>query len=64
MVAYTMFNVYLPKLLENRTGKGSEPGGNREEVMWDVVIYTVAGCPGALVRTLLHPLWFTSHIQH
>lgn len=49
--AYTMFNVYLPKLLEGRgrAGDGDEIktlSGN----LWDVVIYAVGGCPGAIVR--------------
>ena len=44
-----MFNVYLPKLLETRNGKGGEPH-TLEQSLWDVVIFTIGGCPGALVR--------------
>ena len=53
-----MFNVFLPKLLE------TNPGANREadmpiipktleESLWDVVIFTLGGCPGAIVRILI-----------
>lgn len=42
-----MFNVYLPKLLEKRLGV-VESGG-KQRVLWDVVIFTLGGCPGALV---------------
>ncbi len=46
-----MFNVYLPKLLE---GRGNSDGGTEpkplEESLWDVVIYSIGGCPGAIVR--------------
>jgi hypothetical protein len=42
-----MFNVYLPKLLETE----AHPGDVKplRDTLWDVVIYTVGGCPGALV---------------
>ena len=52
-----MFNVFLPKMLEMRssTGEGSsdavtdgEPR-SLERTMWDVVIFTIGGCPGAIV---------------
>ena len=49
--AYTMFNVYLPKLLETRS-PSRDPGGtpkSLEESLWDVVIYSIGGCPGAVV---------------
>lgn len=49
-LAYTMFNVFLPKLLETRVGPG-EPQ-TLEESLWDVTIFTLGGCPGALVRVL------------
>jgi hypothetical protein len=47
-----MFNVFLPKLLEMRS---SEPGGAKtlEDNLWDVMIFTIGGTPGAIVR-LLH----------
>jgi len=42
-----MFNVYLPKLLETRGG--SETPQTLEQSLWDVMIFTIGGCPGALV---------------
>jgi hypothetical protein len=59
-LAYTMFNVYLPKLLETRQGNVSRtPSQARaqamdtlERTLWDVVIFTIGGCPGAVVRRL------------
>lgn len=45
-----MFNVFLPKMLEMQTG--GEVGGqpkSLKQTMWDVVIFTIAGCPGAIV---------------
>ncbi|KJA23266.1 hypothetical protein HYPSUDRAFT_137939 [Hypholoma sublateritium FD-334 SS-4] len=44
--AYTMFNVFLPKLLETRMGPGKSQ--TLEESLWDVAIFTLGGCPGAL----------------
>jgi hypothetical protein len=56
-----MFNVYLPKLLETRLGRMS-PGGPVSESsaaspssslidsLWDVVVYSIGGCPGAIVN--------------
>ena len=44
-----MFNVYYPKLLE--TGAGDE-NKSLEDTLWDVVIFTLGGCPGALVRRI------------
>ena len=48
--AYTMFNVYLPKLLEGR-GNGSDSSAPKSlsDSLWDVVIYSIGGCPGAIV---------------
>ena len=46
-LAYTMFNVFLPKLLETRST--SDVPQTLEQSLWDVVIFTVGGCPGALV---------------
>ncbi|KAI0031935.1 major facilitator superfamily domain-containing protein, partial [Vararia minispora EC-137] len=51
-LAYTMFNVYLPKLLETRSVAGSEPK-SLEGTLWDVVIFTIGGCPGAMVGAWL-----------
>jgi hypothetical protein len=43
-----MFNVYLPKLLE--TGSGDETSTKSlEDSLWDVLIFTLGGCPGAIV---------------
>ncbi|KAJ7133593.1 major facilitator superfamily domain-containing protein [Mycena epipterygia] len=51
-LAYTMFNVFLPKLLESN-GTQSIEGG-----LWDVLWFTLGGCPGALLgaRLILTPL--------
>ncbi|KAJ7868296.1 major facilitator superfamily domain-containing protein [Mycena leptocephala] len=51
-LAYTMFNVFLPKLLESSGTKTIEEG------LWDVLIYTLGGCPGALLgaKLILTPL--------
>lgn len=62
-----MFNVFLPKLLEKRLG-GMNPDRSQsnvkstvgvqsaesslEDSLWDVVIYSIGGCPGAIVSTL------------
>ncbi len=64
-LAYTMFNVYLPKLLETRQGdmRTSAPRQTPsqahvqgmdalERTLWEVVIFTIGGCPGAVVRYL------------
>ncbi|KAF9543339.1 MFS general substrate transporter [Agrocybe pediades] len=50
-LAYTMFNVYLPKLLETRSGTGRPQ--TLEESLWDVVIFTIGGCPGAILGAYL-----------
>ncbi|KIL00200.1 hypothetical protein PAXRUDRAFT_821900 [Paxillus rubicundulus Ve08.2h10] len=48
-LAFTMFNVYYPKLLETgSTGEGSPPP-SLEDNLWDVVIFTLGGCPGAIL---------------
>ncbi|KAH7915443.1 major facilitator superfamily domain-containing protein [Hygrophoropsis aurantiaca] len=46
-LAYTMFNVYLPKLLETGSTDGSVK--SLEDSLWDVVIFTLGGCPGAIL---------------
>ncbi|KAI0040049.1 MFS general substrate transporter [Auriscalpium vulgare] len=51
-LAYTMFNVYLPKLLEARSAAGVEPK-TLEGTLWDVVIFTLGGCPGAVLGAYL-----------
>ncbi|KAF8840797.1 MFS general substrate transporter [Paxillus ammoniavirescens] len=48
-LAFTMFNVYYPKLLETGpTGEGASPP-SLEDNLWDVVIFTLGGCPGAIL---------------
>ncbi|KAJ7225962.1 MFS general substrate transporter, partial [Mycena pura] len=51
-LAFTMFNVFLPKLLESSGTKSIE------DSLWDVLIFTLGGCPGALVgaKLILTPL--------
>lgn len=50
MLAYTMFNVYFPKLIELRLGKEAAGGSaSRKHAMWDVVSFTIGGMPGAIV---------------
>ena len=54
-----MFNVFLPTLLEYR----SEPSPEGDDTdssglvgpLWEVVVFTLGGCPGALVR-YYHPI--------
>ncbi|CAE6455173.1 unnamed protein product [Rhizoctonia solani] len=48
-LGFTMFNVFLPKLLEKRLGAASGGGESRKEALWDIVIFTLGGCPGALI---------------
>ncbi|KAF5377815.1 hypothetical protein D9615_006670 [Tricholomella constricta] len=56
-LAYTMFNVYLPKLLETGSGPGKSmvtaEAKTLEESLWDVVIFTIGGCPGAILGAYL-----------
>lgn len=47
-VAYTMFNVFLPKYLETLGFEG-ESMPTYKEVYWDYMIYSLAGVPGSLV---------------
>ena len=49
-LAYTMFNVYLPKLLETRRVVTQAETASLERTLLDIVIFTIGGCPGALVR--------------
>ena len=63
-----MFNVFLPKLLERRLGgmtpESPQPGvrsiaqiqsaeSSLEDSLWDVVIYSIGGCPGAIVSVMM-----------
>lgn len=54
-IAYTMFNVFLPKLLETRSTSTDTDGAPKtlEDSLWDVVIYSLGGCPGAIVSHFL-----------
>ncbi|KAG6812306.1 hypothetical protein H0H92_003479 [Tricholoma furcatifolium] len=56
-LAYTMFNVFLPKLLETGSGatKSMEitEAKTLEESLWDVVIFTIGGCPGPILGAWL-----------
>jgi hypothetical protein len=58
MLAFTMFNVYLPKLLETRRAISVAETTSLEKTLWEVVIFTIGGCPGAVVRSLLYPVLF------
>jgi hypothetical protein len=51
-LAYTLFNVYLPKLLETR--RVVKPGDTKslERTLWEVVIFTIGGCPGSIVSSI------------
>lgn len=51
-VAFTMFNVFLPKYLEMLGFAGEEPP-TRADVYWDYMIYSIAGVPGSVVCTWL-----------
>ncbi|WWD21884.1 hypothetical protein CI109_106372 [Kwoniella shandongensis] len=45
--AYTMFNVWLPSVLESRaSGEGDEA---IKEALNDYVLYSIAGCPGSIL---------------
>lgn len=57
-LAFTMFNVFLPTFLEYRSGENSasESSGEPSSLsgpLWEVVIFTLGGCPGALVGAYL-----------
>ncbi|WVR04249.1 hypothetical protein IAU60_001249 [Kwoniella sp. DSM 27419] len=46
-LAYTMFNVWLPSVLESKaTGEGDEA---IKEALNDYVLYSLAGCPGSII---------------
>ncbi|KAJ8469013.1 hypothetical protein ONZ45_g17037 [Pleurotus djamor] len=50
-LAYTMFNVFLPKLLESSAVSESSTPEEKtlHASLWDVVIFTLGGCPGAIL---------------
>lgn len=47
-VAFTMFNVFLPKYLETLGFQGEE-APSYKDVYWDYMIYSLAGVPGSVV---------------
>lgn len=62
--AYTMFNVFLPKMLEMRSGNASDAvPATLESTMWNIVIFTIGGCPGAIVGTF-HRHYFVQRFNH
>jgi len=51
-----MFNVFLPKLLETKgrvpvpaSGGTAAASSSIDSALWNVVIFTMGGCPGAIV---------------
>jgi MFS family permease len=52
-LAYTMFNVFLPKYLETLGFEG-ESVPTRKEVYWDYMIYSFASVPGSVVSYIYH----------
>ncbi|EKM51853.1 uncharacterized protein PHACADRAFT_165177 [Phanerochaete carnosa HHB-10118-sp] len=52
-LAYTMFNIYLPKLLEGRGSAGDTAPRSLSDSLWDVVVYSIGGCPGAILGAYL-----------
>ncbi|KAL0087363.1 major facilitator superfamily domain-containing protein [Phycomyces blakesleeanus] len=50
-MAYTMFNVFLPKYLET-LGFEKTPS-SRKSVYWDYMVYSIAGVPGSLVASYM-----------
>ncbi|KAI7897103.1 major facilitator superfamily domain-containing protein [Mucor mucedo] len=51
-IAYTMFNVFLPKFLETLGFEG-EAVPTRQQVYWDYMIYSLAGVPGSVIASYL-----------
>ncbi|KAI9300744.1 major facilitator superfamily domain-containing protein [Cunninghamella echinulata] len=51
-MAYTMFNVFLPKYLETLGFEG-ESTPSRKDVYWDYMIYSMAGVPGSVMASYL-----------
>lgn len=54
------FNSFLPILLEDRVDPTSAKS-SRVESLEELVLYNIAGCPGALVRKLIHARQDQSH---
>ncbi|KAI9312605.1 major facilitator superfamily domain-containing protein [Dichotomocladium elegans] len=51
-VAYTMFNVFLPKYLETLGFEGEAPP-SRKDVYWDYMVYSIAGVPGSVIASYM-----------
>ncbi|KAI8099794.1 major facilitator superfamily domain-containing protein [Halteromyces radiatus] len=51
-MAFTMFNVFLPKYLET-LGFDGEAVPTRKDVYWDYMIYSIAGVPGSVMASYL-----------
>ncbi|KAI8139532.1 major facilitator superfamily domain-containing protein [Fennellomyces sp. T-0311] len=51
-VAFTMFNVFLPKYLEILGFQG-EAAPTRKDVYWDYMIYSLAGVPGSVLASFM-----------
>lgn len=66
-----MFNSFLPILLESRIDPSSSKGG-RTEALEELLLYSLGGCPGAIVRRFLPFLrlrtarfrWLTYPVPH
>jgi hypothetical protein len=58
-LAYTMFNVYLPKLLEFGSSDDTSTK-SLEDSLRDVLIFTMGGCPGAIVCL---PLFYLHNVK-
>lgn len=58
-----MFNVYLPKLLETGAADALTitEAKTLEDSLWDVVIFTIGGCPGAIVGSKSFLKFTTTH---
>ncbi|KAM6494435.1 Major facilitator superfamily domain containing protein [Amanita muscaria] len=52
-LAFTMFNVFLPKLLEHGSQLSLAKSKTLQDTLWDVVIFTIGGCPGAILGAYL-----------
>ncbi|KAI8338683.1 major facilitator superfamily domain-containing protein [Chlamydoabsidia padenii] len=51
-MAFTMFNVFLPKYLET-LGYEDDFAPTRKDVYWDYMIYSMAGVPGSVMASYL-----------
>ncbi|KAI8065880.1 major facilitator superfamily domain-containing protein [Gongronella butleri] len=51
-MAFTMFNVFLPKYLETLGFEG-ESAPTRKDVYWDYMIYSIAGVPGSVMASYM-----------